>query len=370
MAIYAIFSLHEQEKLCIFAVVIEIGRHIEILLLNSDCVMVPGLGGFVAHNVEARYNEADDMFLPPLRTLGFNQQLQVNDSLLAQSYMSAYDLSYPEALRRIKGEVEELNNALDNEGHYELLGIGTFRKGAEGNLEFEPCDAGILTPALYGLSVVGIKPVETSTKEIAPVVEVPVSEEREAGNRVPEERETEVVDDDGKYVKIKVAWIRNAVAAAAVIAAIFIISFSLNNSNSGTVSLGTLDGGILSQLMPKDSQNTIDISPLQEKDKMVATDTTVNKAVVDKNSEKADTVLSAAEDGGYTLILASCVSRKNADIFINMLKEGGHDGAYKFEKNDILRVGYGNFSSETEAYNQLRKLSGEKYFDQAWVFKK
>ena len=37
-----------------FALVIELDRHIEILLLKSDCVIVPGLGGVVASHVAAR----------------------------------------------------------------------------------------------------------------------------------------------------------------------------------------------------------------------------------------------------------------------------------------------------------------------------
>ena len=52
---------------------IELDRHIEILLLSNDCVIVPGLGGFMTHHVDARYDADDQMFLPPLRTLGFSR---------------------------------------------------------------------------------------------------------------------------------------------------------------------------------------------------------------------------------------------------------------------------------------------------------
>ena len=40
-----------------FANVIELERHIEILLLSNDCVIVPDLGGFMAHHREAGYDE-------------------------------------------------------------------------------------------------------------------------------------------------------------------------------------------------------------------------------------------------------------------------------------------------------------------------
>ena len=131
---------------------IELDRHIEILLLSNDCVIVPDLGGFMTHHVNARYDNGDGMFLPPLRTLGFNPQLKMNDSLLAQSYVEAYDISYPEAVRRIEAEVSELKQHLETEGYYELNDIGVLAVNEEGHYEFSPCEAGILTPDLYGLS--------------------------------------------------------------------------------------------------------------------------------------------------------------------------------------------------------------------------
>lgn len=94
---------------------IQIQRHIEILLLSHDCVIVPGFGGFIAHHVDARYDEDDRLWLPPYRTLGFNPQLTLNDSLLAQSYVEAYDMSYPDALRQIEAEVEELKSIRSEE---------------------------------------------------------------------------------------------------------------------------------------------------------------------------------------------------------------------------------------------------------------
>ena len=111
------------QKSSTFAIVIRIERHIEILLLSNDCVIVPGLGGFMTHYVEAHYDENEAVFLPPQRTLGFNPQLKLNDSLLVQSYIEAYDISYPEALNRIEDEVYELCQHIQNEGYYELNNI-------------------------------------------------------------------------------------------------------------------------------------------------------------------------------------------------------------------------------------------------------
>ena len=131
---------------------IQIQRHIEILLLSHDCVIVPGFGGFIAHHVDAHYDQDDRLWLPPYRTLGFNPQLTLNDSLLVQSYVEAYDMSYPDALRQIESEVEELKGILHTEGEYEMDGVGTLSVNIDGNYESEPCEAGILSPEVYGLA--------------------------------------------------------------------------------------------------------------------------------------------------------------------------------------------------------------------------
>ena len=44
---------------------IELAQHIEALLLENDCVIVPGLGGFVAHYTPAmRVAEENYVFAP------------------------------------------------------------------------------------------------------------------------------------------------------------------------------------------------------------------------------------------------------------------------------------------------------------------
>ena len=42
---------------------IELAKHIEILLLDNDCVIVPEFGGFMAHHVNSVYDEEDGLFL-------------------------------------------------------------------------------------------------------------------------------------------------------------------------------------------------------------------------------------------------------------------------------------------------------------------
>ena len=188
-----------------FAVVIELERHIEILLLSNDCVIVPDFGGFMAHHVDAHYDEDEGLFLPPQRTLGFNPQLKINDSLLAQSYVEAYDISYPEAVLRIEDEVNELKMHLQTKGFYELSSIGTLEFNENGNYVFTPCEAGILTPDLYGLCSFEMTPLKISAAPVPETVEEE-EEEKEATqifNMNPLERDVETAEAEAEDLATK-----------------------------------------------------------------------------------------------------------------------------------------------------------------------
>ena len=334
---------------------IELDRHIEILLLNNDCVIVPGLGGFMTHHVEARYDADDQMFLPPLRTLGFNPQLTMNDSLLVQSYIEAYDISYPEALRRIESEVEELKQHIDAAGSYELNDIGVLSLNEEGKYLFAPCEAGILTPDLYGLSSFEIKPMATA---------VPVAEEKketkETAAPVLVSLTTDEDDDDRAFV-IKMSWIRNTVAVAAAVLAFFLLTTPVSNSDSTQVNMGNLSNPLLvSTHKPAiKTDTTIKITP----------DTTVaDKTVAEV---KKNTVAAQPEtmNTGYCLVLASHVSKKNAQAFVDELHQRGFTEAEVFIRNNVTRVVCGHFETMNAAYNRLNRIRNNKGFEDAWVLK-
>ena len=371
------------DKCSNFAVVIEIERHIEILLLDNDCVIVPGLGGFTAHHVEARFDESDDVFLPPLRTLGFNQQLKINDSLLVQSYIEAYDISYPEALRRIEGEVEELRQRLANDGYYEMTDIGVLEMNEDGNIIFTPCEAGILTPELYGLSSFEMQPLmaeESTTSASSTQVQKPNVEptpitttvfdqvgQKEETSANDAGQDTDTDEDAEKTICIKVSWLRNAGIAAAAALLLFFVIFPISHSGLKNVNIGDFNGtSFFSKLMPKDSQmNNINISEI----KASAKDSS-RQSVKDSVKDSIKGIEPKVKSDTFCIVLASCIPQKNAERYVEQLHKKGFDKAYAMVNNKMGRVIYGNYTSETDAYNDLQKIRSKDEFEQAWILKK
>lgn len=357
------------EKSCNFALVIELDRHIEILLLSNDCVIVPDLGGFMAHHIDARYDENDHMFLPPLRTLGFNPQLTMNDSLLAQSYVEAYDMSYPEALRRIEDEVNELKQHLETEGYYEMNDIGVLELNEDGKYIFSPCEAGILTPQLYGLSSFEMEPLKNQQKqqlqqqqeETAEVAETVAIET----NEILEEEDT-----DDRAIIIKMSWVRNTVAIAAAILAFFLMTTPVSNSENNYQAVSNLNNSILAGMMPKDSNmKKIDVSKLEQAKPVIKRDSAQTVKDV-KTPEKTSTVTVKAESAPiYRIVLASYITKKNANTFVEELHKKGYRDAEVFIRNNVTRVVYGNFKTINEAYNKLNSIQQQEGFEEAWVMK-
>ena len=375
-----------------FAVVNELERHIEILLLSNDCVIVPDFGGFMAHHVDARYDGRDNMFLPPLRTVGFNPQLKMNDSLLAQSYVEAYDISYPEAIDRLANEVAEIRQRLENEGKYEINKIGTIYLNEDGNYTFEPCEAGILTPNYYGLGGFDMLPLSTQENEptatfeknnstnIAENIEIN-QEEKQAEPVVALQSATansvfDVNDDDEKpsaeFILIKKSWLRNLAAACIAIIAFFAISTPLRTPN---VQTSKIDTGMLTRIMPKElvTQNTHQTelaSKAENSEKVLKINPETNKDANDEaNEKKIDQAELKSAKPYYGIVLASRVTKRNAANYVETLQAKGFKAAKVVITATNVKVVYGSYDTEGQAYKALHDLRNNEVFADGWITK-
>ena len=350
-----------------FADVIELQRHIEILLLENDCVIVPDFGGFMTHHIPAHYDSEERLFLPPTRTLGFNSQVHMNDSLLVHSYMTAYDISYPEAMRRIELEVNELRQTLQSEGSYVLNDLGTLTVNAEGNYEFVPVDAGILSPDLYGLGALSVRKRhdKVSMAEQTAVNEKNTEEQTaETGLNLIEFTDN---DDTDKAILIKMSWIRNAVAVAAAAIVFFLLATPVMNSNLDSTTMSGLSHQVLYKLIPQDT-NLTPATPV-EKAEATTIDQQADTLKVQASQQivKPETAKATAT---YTIVLASQVKRNNAEEFVEQLHKSGYKDATIYVYNNVIRVVLGVYNTQEEAYKKLSSLRRIEGFENAWVYKK
>ena len=378
-------------KISIFATpMVELAKHIEILLLNNDCVIVPGFGGFMAHHVDAVYDEEEKLFLPPSRTLGFNPKLHINDSLLALSYVEAYDISYPDAIKRIEAEVSEMRQLINNQGFFDFPDIGVIQTNDEGNLEFEPCSAGILTPELYALSSFECHKLATlpeKQEDTTPTVAVPVSEAQKPVEdehvktatvelkQEQDEVEDEYEDYEDDVVTIKVSTLKRiaAVALVLVVAVFAILPFSGYNYFEG-LQKGSIDTGLLTKVMPKAQTTTPEelgaIKVINGAAVRIDRTEAENKVVAEAANPMASENVSEVVESKpiFVIVLASRVTKNNAERYVSSLIKKGVKDARVIGASNGSKVICGKYSSESEAMNEvheLREMSSE--FKDAWV---
>lgn len=377
---------------------IELTKHIEILLLENDCVIVPDFGGFITHYQPARYEEDDGVFLPPTRTVGFNPQLTMNDGLLTQAYMQTYHTDFPDAARKIAFEVNKLKEVLYSEGVVELHGIGTLCYTIFNTYEFHPQANGVLSPTLYALDAFSIRPL------LAKVVEEPLKAEEEVFSSFPQKEK--------KEFRITPQWLGNAVAVAVAFILFFALSSPVENTyidKGNYASLGTdcLFDAIRSQSMatalPKQmaenvqQKKTSEVKPVVVKTEKVAvvskdTDTPkvmekpkvietaietpkvtketpkVKAAPKAKAKEVSKTTSSKPETKKkYHIIVASLATSSDAKRMLQEYKQQGHNDASIKEGNGRFRISLCSFTDKAEANKKLNNLKKSDAFKGAWV---
>lgn len=374
---------------------ITLSRHIEILLLEHDCVIIPGLGGFIANQVSSLYcDNGDNLFLPPYRTVGFNQALSGNDGLLVQSYMQAYEAAYPEAMLQMEKDINEMLVQLDLEGSYTFHGVGTLTKNIEGGITFTAPESGVLTPSLYGLYSFEVKNLAQVKKEkeiqkaisqtsIIPIqpVQAAVANGEEGQNTVAERQEDSHKEDSNEskadkrniIIRLNKRWAEVAAATAAAVILFFFLTYPSLKSNdemSDTCIASTIYVGKPSDL-PKenitarseDVSTTKVTSPANEQ--AGSENTTANKTVATQGTKVNKESIYKNKD--FVIVLASCVTAKNAQLFIDNLNgQGFNEARYVTgEKNRVVYSGYSTYTEATNALIGLRKQNSA--FEEAWV---
>lgn len=383
---------------------IELAQHIEVLLLENDCVIVPGLGGFVAHYTPAMRVAEENVFLPPTRIIGFNPQLKMNDGLLVQSYMAVYDTDFSDATRIVEKEVAYIFTTLHEEGKVDLPNIGELRYSIHGTYDFAPYDHKITTPYLYGLDSFEMQELAELKK---PYMEKTI---RYSVPVVPEDKKQKF------EFKFNRSYLSNAVAMIAVVALFFFLSTPIENTEVVEGNYAQLLPNELFEMIEKESlainpivvsrkadtpkasaqkstgrkskkkvvpvavrevkvgqanaQNAPVVSqPKQQAAEVSSSISVTTKSEVQKTTARtvAPSLVSAQK---YHVIIASVGTEKDAEAMAKQLIEKGYPHAKAIVGDGKMRVSIESCGTETEAYQALNRVRQNETYKNAWVLKK
>ena len=131
-----------------------LAQYIEELIIQHECVIVPGLGGFVTYRDKASIR--NNQLYAPTQRVRFNQLLTYHDGLLTEAYMRDRQISYAAALEAIETDIKLITTSL-NSGNTFILGrIGALSLSADNTIILKNEDCKFL-PENIGLPVVNLK---------------------------------------------------------------------------------------------------------------------------------------------------------------------------------------------------------------------
>lgn len=371
---------------------IELAKHIEYLLLENDCVVVPELGGFITHYQPAHYEENEGFYLPPIRTIGFNPQLTMNDGLLVQSYMQAYHTDFPDATRKIQQAVNKMKSELYAEGVVQMHGIGTLHYNIRGLFEFHPDESGVLSPSLYALD--GFR-MPLLAPETAAVMEVKEPEKPQKLQTVKKTRE----------FHLDTRWLGNAVAVVIAAVLFFTLSAPVENTYIDKGNYASLGTENLFDAIRSHSMATVLVAPVMEQPqhtkkqevKPVAvrvekvapavkaeepkeiiqplkeekTDKEIIKTTKVETTEKTPVAYPkenrVVSQKKYHLIVASLATSKDAQQVLESYRQKGYTEASVVEGSGRFRISLYNYRDRATASNKLNELKKEEAYKTAWL---
>lgn len=134
---------------------------VKSLLHKYDCVIVPGLGGFIAHQESAVIDPVSMVIIPPSKHITFNAQLLINDGLLASHIADYLKIDYVDAVKILDIETNNFNQILKSKSQFQIEGLGNFTQNVAGNLLFTPEKNANFLNQSFGLAPVKLNQAST-----------------------------------------------------------------------------------------------------------------------------------------------------------------------------------------------------------------
>lgn len=314
---------------------------IKELLKLHDCVIFPGLGGFVAQYASSSISDDNLIFKPPFKQILFNKNLTNNDGLLANSISKEWGISYEESVEKISSLLFNINNEIKTNKQFSFEGIGVLYE-VNGILNFKQQSENLLLES-FGLRSINMNDflIQSSEAKIIPIQS----------------------KSDVKQI------IKNWSVAAAVIVLLFYSAwiplktnlfnrdsdFSYSDLNPFTFSKKGPSQEIKSNLVhkvPLSSENTVSKS-------LIKTKKEIKKPISISSHNKTKSF-------SYEVIIGSFGEEKNAKNLIKKLRKKSFKARQLPFFKQLFRVSAGKFSNKKNAVEYQKQIK-KKLHISSWI---
>lgn len=318
-------------------------KYTEKLIAHHNCVIIPELGAFLAHNVPASYNAEEGVFMPPHRTLGFNPQITIDDALLLSEYIDEQQLPYEDAGKALHKDVMHLRQELSTKSVVRFGELGTFSMNVTGNISFEPVPNGIDDPYNFGFE---------------PIL-IPLLSECDKKDIVIKRRSIK------RYVSI----------AVAAVLTLFFISPIGDNAYEPSLKAGFAVSETKTKVQaPAEEVATIDVCEIEPISDTVTEHifTTpqavepIEEVVTEEPAAVVTQPLTTVENAvTYSIIVASTPNDEKANLAIQELSAKMQADYTVVKGGGRHRIAHSSYSSNSEANDALAQVKST--FPDAWI---
>ena len=376
---------------------LKIEKHIAQLLRNYDCVIIPGLGGFVANYSPSRFNMAKGLLSPPSKAIIFNRNLINNDGLLTNHLSVNENLSYTEASNFVNEFVVICKNQLSSGKRIEFDELGVLYEDSEKTLQFRPDFSVNFLTESFGLFPVVAKELVYSVQNIEAKFDAPTineAEEKVTYIKVAEVKEETITREikpelrtvesqnpsEKKIVPIKRKRRTGTYIAAAVIGIPLIfysvwIPLKTDVVKTGVIQVADLNPfhapiapsvykpfdknlaeGLSEKIMP-----TVEESALEEPALPIINE--VDTTLVDANNPIEENI---NLNNNFHVIAGCFQEGENAQRMVEYLQSKGYKAYILDTVNGLQRVSAASYSNVGDAMTALRDIRGNQV-SEAWL---
>lgn len=300
------------------------------LLFTNDCVIIPGLGGFVSNTRSTFLNPSQHTFTPPSKKVAFNSSLRTNDGLLAHYISQEENITYHEANEIISAYVDDVFRKLSLGEQISIDEVGTLSMDLERNLQFEPEQNANFLLSSFGMTTLHSPAIK---REETPM-EV-VKGDKQPGT-TPGKRKTKI----WKIIEL--------VPAAAVLAIMIFnprVVHTLNNNLGNIISVpAPREINVDDRPEVKKDQNTTVELPAENKSETTpvvneSTNDSFNQKMIEETAKALqDAFDKDVEEKTRAILAGETVSEKKSEVNIKKSKEASTVAAEIKETKKVVEV--------------------------------
>lgn len=336
-------------------------HHLHRLFLDHDCIVVPGLGGFVCNRKPARYDDKRQELIPPSRTILFNERIVHHDGVLVQAIAQKSGLSLDEALAEVEAEASVLKSAMQSGKTVRIHQVGRLFVGQEGRMQFMPDEEMERILRSFGLKRIPLQPINVTNESTRPlpakrIIPLPQSEEQQT----------------------EAPWLRIAAAIAVPVLG-GAGMFFMDGMESDAALMSTLPVHIQSyeeaRYQPRFEEEAIPewesiaepapMSPVMTEN---AEETNVTeKAEIPTSAVSIEPVEAMKSDAVFLLVAGSFSIESNAQNLSKELNENGFDSEVFKQENGLHLVTFATHFEEGQARRSLAELRSDESTARVWL---